>query len=141
MAHHYHVSKEEIDTHRGMTILKDQSPGALYTTARLNGRQFLCNTSEWDQRHLNALRVIEFDKFPIERLCPVEYIVSRDSPLGQQVVEHFSLSFEDLRAWRYKQFAATTQFYNELATLTSTDTQALSLSGRNPRKSSFTGES
>jgi hypothetical protein len=90
---------------------------SIAAATRLRGRAFLCSTSGWTGLHLGALRVLQFRDFPIQRLCPSQYIVSDTSELARKVREIFSLSTRDVQARRYNPMSFESKFYNDLATL------------------------
>lgn len=123
MTSHYQVSKEELNSHPFMRILRNQDALTIYDAVYKYGREFLCGTSHWGSHHLEALKVLDLSDQPIERLCPTQYLVSRESPLGKQVVDNFSISVEDVKAGRYNIMANTNWFYDELATLLRTSGQ------------------
>jgi hypothetical protein len=117
MATHYHVPPEQLESHPSMVHLRKPSALTIYGAAYQFSREFLCSTSSWGTRHIEALKVLDFNDQPVERLCPTQFLVTRDSALGKQIIEHFSLSTVDVKAGRYNIMAATNSFYDELATL------------------------
>jgi hypothetical protein len=132
MTTHYHVSQEELNSH---PLMRLRSPGSLtiYEAALKQGRLFLCSTSGWSEYHLEALKVLDFGNQSVERLCPAQFIVSRESPLGSQVLDNFSLSVDDVKAGRYNMMSVTNWFYDELATLLRTSSQTSSPPVQNAR--------
>lgn len=81
----------------------------------------MCSTSGWSSKHLEALRVVLFQSFPLHRLCPASYVIPEGSHLAQQVTNAFSVPAEDVKAGRYDMFSYTQAFYHELSILLRTD--------------------
>jgi hypothetical protein len=118
---HYDISQDEMEAHPSMRILREQNALTIYGAAYKQGRDFLCSTSGWTAKHLEALKVIEFANFPLDRLCPGSYAISATSNLAQQVRNTFSLPAEDVKAGRYDMMSITNWFYTELSNLLRTD--------------------
>lgn len=116
-----------------MNVLRNPDALTIYGCAVKYGRMFLCSTSAWSERHLEALKALDLKDQRVERLCPAQFIVSRESPLGRQVVDNFSISIEDVKAGRYNMMAVTNWFYDELATLLRTGAKTPSPPVQNAR--------
>lgn len=104
-----------------MDIVRKPDSLTIFGAAYKEGRDFLCSTSGWSSKHLEALKVVLFQNFPLHRLCPASYIIPATSDLAQQVINAFSVSAEDVKAGRYDMLSYTNWFYNELSILLRTD--------------------
>ena len=114
---HYYISQNEMQSHPDMALLREEETLPLYKAAHRLGRAFLCSTSGWSSKHTDALKVLQFRNFPVERLCPATYIIPETSDIAQKVRNAFSLSAEDVKASRYDSMLITSQFYDDLSTL------------------------
>lgn len=110
-----------MQTHPTMDILRKPDALTIFEAAYKEGRDFLRSTSGWSSKHLEALRVILFQNFPVHRLCPASCIIPPTSDLAQEITRVFSISAEDVKAGRYDMFSYTNCFYNELSILLRTD--------------------
>lgn len=117
MAAHYHVSEAELLSHPNMALILDDETLPLYKAGHRLGREFLCSTSGWTSKHVDALKVVQFRDFPIQRLCPATSLIPYTCKLAKEIQQHFSLSAEDVKASRYDAMSFTSKFYDELSTL------------------------
>src|SRR5438477_6026035 len=110
MAPHYYIRQNEMESHPDMALLREEETLPLHKAAHRLGRAFLCSTSGWTSKHTDALKVLQFRNFPLERLCPATYIIPETSDLAQKVRNAFSLSAEDAKASRYDSMSITSRF-------------------------------
>jgi hypothetical protein len=115
LPHRQFPDDEDINNHKLMQILKEQRPNSIRETA-LRFLDFLESTSTWNQIHIVAFRMLDFDDLPINYFYPYSYYPSIDDPVILEAAKLFKLSKEEIRHGKVNRFitGAAFLFYRTL---------------------------
>lgn len=114
---HSYVSQKEIEEHPAYRVINEQDTYSIYEAGLVYDHEFNCSTYRWGSKHIRALRVLLFEDFPMDRICPASYAISQASELAERVSNAFKLSSADVNMGRYSMDSITSWFFDELAHL------------------------
>ena len=96
LSHRQYPDKEDIIKHHTVQLISIRRPNTIRDSA-LAFPDFLESTSTWNQNHVIAFRMLDFNDLSINQLYPHSYYPSHDDPVIVEAIKLFKLSKDDFR--------------------------------------------
>ena len=114
-AHRDVPSMANISHHQWRDVLEKSQPNSISANA-LAFPEFLESTSTWNQRHIIAFRMLDFNDLPISNMYPALFHPVETDPVIATVKSLFCLSRDDVRKGNFDivSIGATFSFYKSL---------------------------
>ena len=108
-------SVQEIAGHQWFTTIQESQPNSISANA-LRFPEFLDSTSTWNQRHIIAFRMLDFNDLPLSHIYPTEFYPQAHDKVISEVDRLFSMSKDDVRKGGFDmiQTGAAFTFYRTL---------------------------
>ena len=106
---------DEIMHHQWREVIETSQPNSISANS-LAFPDFLESTSTWNQRHIIAFRMLDFNDLPLHCLYPQTFYPAADDPVIVKVNQLFILSQDDIRKGNFDmaQVGAAFSFYQAL---------------------------
>jgi len=96
LAHRQFPRHEDVINHKSVQLIKERRPNSIHKNA-LVFLDFLESTSTWNQNHIFAFRMLDFNDLPVNYLYPYSYYPSTDDPVMLEVAKVFKLTKDEIR--------------------------------------------
>ena len=106
---------DEIMRHQWREVIETSQPNSISANS-LAFPDFLESTSTWNQRHIIAFRMLDFNDLPLHYLYPQTYYPTADDPVIVKVEQLFILSQDEIRQGNFDmvQTGAAFSFYQAI---------------------------
>jgi len=109
LSHLAFPTRDDMVGHKSFKPISERQPNSIHDKA-LTFVDFLESTSTWNQNHVVAFRMLDFDDLSIHYLYPQEYYPSANDSVIAEVEKLFTLSKEDIRHGKFNRFTTGSAF-------------------------------
>jgi hypothetical protein len=115
ISHRTIPTSDDVLHHQWREVIERTNPNSI-TNSALVFSDFLESTSNWNQHHIIAFRMLDFNDLPIQSIYPEEFYPSLDDPVILEARGLFTLSNDAVRKGKLdiRQTGAAFLFYRTL---------------------------